>query len=82
MLWWPWIFLAAIWAQGGVQMSDHIAKVVKNNPQRVSFFITLLGSIVSIIISILFSAAIVRFAQEWATDNDHVSLRRFIGIGF
>ena len=74
MLCWPWIFLATIWARGGVQMSDHIANVVKNNPQRISFFITLLGNIVSIIVGIIFSTAVVHFSQEWATNNDHVTV--------
>ena len=74
MLLWPWIFLATIWAQGGVQMHGHIVKVVKNNPQRTSFFITLLGNIVSIIVSTIFSTAAVRFSQEWATNNDHITV--------
>jgi hypothetical protein len=74
MLLWPWIFLATIGALGGVQMSDHVAKVVKNHPQRVSFFITLLGNIISIIISIIFSTAVLRFSQEWAINNDHVTV--------
>ena len=74
MLVWPWIFLAIIWARCGVQMSDHVAKVVKNHPQWISFFITLLGNIVSIIVSITFSAAVLRFSQEWATNKDHVTV--------
>ena len=74
MLLWPWILLATIWARGGVQMSDHLARVVKNYPQRVSFFITLLGNIVSIVIGIIFSTAVLRFSQEWATNNDQVTV--------
>jgi hypothetical protein len=76
MLVWPWIFLAIIWAWpgGGVQMSDHLARVVKSYPQRVSFFITLFANIVSIIIGIIFSAAVLRFSQEWATNNDQVTV--------
>jgi hypothetical protein len=74
MLVWPWIFLAIIWARGGVQMSDHVARVVKNHPQMISFVITLLGNIVSIIIGIIFSAAVVRSSQEWATNNDHITV--------
>ena len=74
MLLWPWIFLATIWVVRGVQMSDHVAKVVKNHPQRVSFFITLLANIVSIIVSIIFSTAVLRFSQEWAINNGHVTV--------
>ena len=74
MLVWPWIFLAIIWARGGAQMSDHVARVVKNHPQRVSFLITLLGNIVSIIIGIMFSAAVSRFSQGWATNNNHLTV--------
>ena len=55
-------------------MSDHVAKVVKNHPQRISFFITLLGNIVSIIVGIIFSTAVLRFSQEWARNNDHVTV--------
>ena len=74
MLLWPWILLAIIRARGGIQMDDHVAKIVNHYPQRTSFFITLLGNIVSIIVSILFSTAVVRFSQEWTTNNNHVTV--------
>jgi len=74
MLLWPWILLAIIWARGGIQMDDYIAKIVNHYPQRTSFFITLLGNIVSIIISILFSTAVVHFSQEWTTNNNHITI--------
>ena len=74
MLLWPWIFLAIIWARGGVQMDDHVANFVQNYPQWTSFLITLLGNIVSIIVSIMFSTAVVRFCQEWARNNDRVTV--------
>jgi hypothetical protein len=76
MLVWPWIFLAIIraWPGGGVQMSDHVARVVKSYPQMVSFFITLFANVVSIIIGIIFSTAVLRFSQEWATNNDQVTV--------
>lgn len=74
MLLWPWIFLITIWAWEGIQMDGHVAKLIKNYPQRANFFITLLGNIVNIIVSIIFSAAVVRFSQEWATNNDHVTV--------
>ena len=55
-------------------MDDYIAKIVNHYPQRTSFFITLLGNIVSIIISILFSTAVVHFSQEWTTNNNHITI--------
>ena len=55
-------------------MSGHVARVVKNYPQKISFFITLLGNIVSIIIGIIFSTAVLRFSQEWATDKNQVTV--------
>jgi hypothetical protein len=74
LLLWPWIFLTIIWSRDGIQMDDHVAKVVKNYPQRTSFFITFLGNIVSIITSTIFSTAVVRFSQAWARNNDHVTV--------
>ena len=74
MLVWPWIFLTTAWTLDGIQMESHIAKAVRDHPQSTSFAITLFGNIVSIIISILFSIAVVRFAQEWVKDNDHLTV--------
>ena len=64
MLMWPWIFWGVVQSQNGIQMNNHVAKVVMDNPQGTTFLITLLGNIASLIISILFSSAIVRFSQE------------------
>ena len=64
MLVWPWIFWGVVWSQHGIQMNEHIAKVVLENPQGTTFFITFLGNITSVIVSILFSSAIIRFSQE------------------
>jgi len=74
MLLWPWVFLSTVWALGGVQMGERVVKVVRAYPQGTSFCLTLLGNIVSIIISIMFSTAVVRFAPEWATNNNHVTV--------
>ena len=55
-------------------MHNSVAKVVINHPQSTSFFVTLIGNIVSIIVSTLFSMVVVHFAQEWVTNNDHVTV--------
>lgn len=67
MLVWPWIFFGVVWANGGVQMNNHLAKVVRNHPQATTHFITFICSIISLIIGELFSLAIIRFAQELVT---------------
>jgi hypothetical protein len=64
MLAWPWIFLGVVWGLNGVQINTHVGKVVMHNPHATSFFVTLLGNIVNMIVSILFSLSIIRFAQE------------------
>ena len=64
MLVWPWIFWVVVWSHDGIQMNEHIAKVVMDNPQGTTFFMTLLGNIASVIVSTLFSSAIIRFSQE------------------
>jgi len=74
MLSWPWLFLATIWKRGGIRMDDDVAEFVRRHPQRTSFFITFLGSVVSFIVSIIFSTAVLRLSQEWATNNDHVTV--------
>ncbi|KIJ97281.1 hypothetical protein K443DRAFT_632242 [Laccaria amethystina LaAM-08-1] len=67
MLVWPWIFFGVVWAKRGVQMDNHISKVVRNHPQATTYFITFICSINSLIIGELFSLAIIRFAQELVT---------------
>ena len=66
MLVWPWIFWGVVWSQHGIQMNRHVAKVVMDNPHGTTFFTTLLGNIAAVIVSTLFSFAIIRFSQEWA----------------
>ena len=67
MLAWPWAFFGAVWIRGGVQLSNHMAKVVTNNPHATTYFITLICSIISMITGALFSLAIIRFAQEFVS---------------
>ena len=67
MLAWPWAFFGAVWIRGGVQLSNHMAKVVTSNPHATTYFVTLICSIISMITGALFSLAIIRFAQELVT---------------
>ena len=67
MLVWPWIFFCVAWAKGGLQMNNHLSKVVRNHPQSTTYFITFICSTISLIIGELFSLAIIRFAQELVT---------------
>ena len=71
---WPWILLGVIWAVNGVQLTNGFANVVMNNPHGVTFFATLLGHIVSMIVGFLFSLAIIRYAQEWVTVTEGVTV--------
>ena len=64
MLIWPWIFVVVVWAKKGIQMNIHVAKVVKDNPQATTYFITFICSIISMIVSTFFSLSIIRFSQE------------------
>ena len=67
MLIWPWIFFGVVWAKKGIQLNNHFANVITNNPHATTYFITLICSIISMIVSALFSLSIVRFAQELVT---------------
>jgi hypothetical protein len=65
----PWIFFGVVWGFGGLQMNSHVAKVVTDNPHTTNYFVTFIGSIVSLLISILISMAVVRFARAWVIRN-------------
>lgn len=67
MLIWPWIFLGAVWAKKGLQMNNHVAKVVRNNPHSTTYIVTLICTFISTFVATIFSLAIIRFAQELVT---------------
>ena len=67
MLVWPWIFFGVVWAKEGLQMNNHLSKVVRNHPQATTYFITFICNIISLIIGELFSLSIIRFTQEFVT---------------
>jgi len=64
MLVWPWIFFGVVWGKKGLQMGNRAAKVVTDHPHATSFFVTFIGNFVNLIVSVLFSFAIIRLAQE------------------
>jgi len=74
MLMWPWIFFGVLYAVEGVQMNNHLAKVVTDHPHSTNFFVTLIGNIACLLIDILFSFAVIRFAQEWIAVNENVTV--------
>ena len=65
MLFWPWIFFGIVWVKKGIQMNNRDAEFVKEHPHITTFLFTLIANIISIIVTTLFSSAIIRFAQEW-----------------
>lgn len=74
MLTWPWIFWGVLRHLGGIKMRNRDAKIVQDRPQTSAFFAALIGNFVSLIVDILFSLAVIRFAQEWVHDKDKVSV--------
>jgi len=74
MLVWPWIFIGVVWGKKGIQMSNHAANVIKDHPHTTSFFVTLIGNIVNLVVSVLFSFAIIRFAQQKVMSNKDITV--------
>ncbi|KAF8984978.1 hypothetical protein BDQ17DRAFT_1496433 [Cyathus striatus] len=74
MLVWPWIFFGVVFALGGIQAGNHFASVVTKSPHTVNFFVTLIGNVITLIVDILFSFSILRFAQEWISDNKGITI--------
>jgi len=74
MLLWPWIFLGIVYAKKGIQMDNHLAKAVINHPHTTNFFVTLIASVVCMFVDILFSFAVIRFAQEWIANNEKITV--------
>ena len=74
MLVWPWIFFGVVWGKKGLQMGNRAAKVVTDHPHATSFFVTFIGNIVNLIVSILFSFAIIRLAQEKVVGEKNITV--------
>jgi len=74
MLVWPWIFLGTVWGPKGIQMGNRAAKVVTDHPHATSFFVTFIGNIVNLVVSILFSFSIIRLAQEKVVGEKDITI--------
>jgi hypothetical protein len=55
-------------------MNNRAAKVVTDHPHATSFFVTLIGNIVNLTVSVLFSFAVIRFAQEKVMSDTHITV--------
>ncbi len=55
-------------------MNDHLTKFVTQNPHSTNFIVTLIGSLVCLVVDILFSFSVVRLAQEWLAVADEVTV--------
>ncbi|KAF9526285.1 hypothetical protein CPB83DRAFT_908542 [Crepidotus variabilis] len=55
----------------GIEMNPRAAKAVTDHPQATSYFVTLVGNIISLLVNFLFSTAIIRFAQEWVAKREY-----------
>jgi len=74
MLLWPWVFFGVVYATKGIQMNNHLAKVVTDHPHSTTFFATLIANIVCLLINVLFSFAVIRFSQEWIATHEVVTV--------
>jgi len=74
MLLWPWILLGNVYTKNGIQMNNHLAKVIITHPHSTNFVVTLIANVVCLIIDILFSFAVIRLAQEWIANNDNITV--------
>ncbi|KAJ2922201.1 hypothetical protein H1R20_g14884, partial [Candolleomyces eurysporus] len=69
---WPWAFFGTVAARGGVALPRSLADYVVDNPQRVSTFVTFVGTVHRILCAILFTFVIERFAQEWVRGREGI----------
>ncbi|KDR68394.1 hypothetical protein GALMADRAFT_231359 [Galerina marginata CBS 339.88] len=74
MLVWPWIFFGVLWAKNGIPLNNRFARVVTDNPRTTNYFVTIIAIVINAIIGILFSKAVLRFAQEWMVPKPSVTI--------
>ena len=64
MLIWPWILFGVVWVKKGIQMNNRAAKVLEENPHDAAYFIKVISSIISIVVTAFFSLAIIRLYRR------------------
>ncbi|KDR77667.1 hypothetical protein GALMADRAFT_209945 [Galerina marginata CBS 339.88] len=74
MLCWPWVLSGVLLIRGGIPLTGRFADLVKKNPKDTTFFATQIGTIVNLIVTFLFSTAILRYSQGWMARKDNISL--------
>ena len=70
MMIWPWILFGAFFGLGGVAMQYHAARVANDHPQDVTFFVTSISNVISLINAFLFSKGAASVAQKWVVHKD------------
>ena len=68
MIIWPWVFFAV--TRGGRKWQGHIAAVVENSSQQVSFIVTSIAGVINFVIIYLFSSAVASLAQKQVIRED------------
>ena len=74
MLTWPWVFWGIVRHLGGIRLRNSDVKTIYGHPQSTAFFVTLFGNFISLVVDVLFSLAVIRFAQEWSHDKPKISV--------
>lgn len=70
MIIWPWIFFGVLWSLGGIQLRGHAGRAIERNPKGTTYVVTILGTIITSIVDVLFSTAITSLAQKWVTHRE------------
>ena len=60
-------------SQGAVPLNPGFANYVNHNPRNIDFFITQIGTIVNLIVGLLFSRSILRYSQGWMAPKENIS---------
>lgn len=55
-------------------MHHRLAKVVTDHPQTTTFFVTLVGNLIFLVVDVFFSLSVIRFAQEWMAVTREVNV--------
>jgi hypothetical protein len=74
MLSWPWIVFGVVWGRDGIAGGPRFSKLVRENPQTVTFLVTHIGTLFAAISALLFSTAVIRFSQKWIVGRNEVDI--------